>query len=75
MDHLTQLEPLLTREHVAKLFSVTPKTLDNWRCLGKGPKYLKFGARVLYRQEDVRNYVNGRVFASTSEYSAKRAGQ
>jgi helix-turn-helix protein len=71
MSHSKEIEPLLTREHVATLYNVTVKTLDNWRCLGKGPNFLKIGARVLYRKEDVVNYMNCRVFASTSEYNQR----
>jgi hypothetical protein len=28
-------------------------TFANWRCLGKGPRYIKAGGRVLYRLSDL----------------------
>lgn len=41
----------------AKLLGVSAKTLANWRCLGKGPTYIRLGnsprAQVLYRYEDL----------------------
>lgn len=41
----------------AKLLGVSAKTLANWRCLGKGPAYIRLGnsprAQVLYRYEDL----------------------
>lgn len=41
----------------AKLLGVSAKTLVNWRCLGKGPTYIRLGnsprAQVLYRYEDL----------------------
>ena len=38
-----------TQEHLAEHWHISPRTLEQWRWLGKGPKFLKIGARVLYR--------------------------
>ncbi|MFC7478427.1 helix-turn-helix transcriptional regulator [Dankookia sp. GCM10030260] len=44
--HLQQLE-------LALRWNLSPRTLERWRWLGKGPAYLKLGGRVAYRLEDV----------------------
>lgn len=36
--------------------SISTGTLNNWRALGVGPKFHKFGGRVLYRISDVEQY-------------------
>ncbi|NRB20482.1 MAG: DNA-binding protein [Rhodobacteraceae bacterium] len=43
----------MTQEQLADRWQISPRTLEQWRWLGKGPKFLKIGARVLYRDEDV----------------------
>ncbi len=47
--HLTQLD-------LARRWRVSPRTLERWRWLGQGPAYLKLGAVVAYREEDVLAY-------------------
>jgi hypothetical protein len=47
--HLNQLQ-------LAQRWSLSPRTLAQWRWLGKGPPYLKVGWRVLYRLEDIERY-------------------
>ncbi|MBF0097144.1 MAG: helix-turn-helix domain-containing protein [Magnetococcales bacterium] len=46
----------ITPFHLAQRWRITPKTLQNWRCDGKGPPYLKIGGRIVYRLEDVERY-------------------
>lgn len=38
--------------------AISLKTLANWRSLGYGPPYSKFGGRVLYRVSDVLFWEN-----------------
>lgn len=50
----------LNREQAAAILHVQPKTLANWACQGKGPKFRKPSARViLYAVEDLQAWVNG----------------
>ena len=63
------LTPLLTDEQVHQRYGPKPKTLANWRYEGKGPRFVKFGHLIRYRPEDLEEYLDGRVFKSTSEYS------
>ena len=43
-------DPLLPPEEAGAYLSTPPATLQWWRHLGRGPKYLKVGRRVFYRQ-------------------------
>lgn len=47
---------LLTTEEVAAYFRTVPATVRYWRHIGKGPRSLRVGRRVLYRASDVRTW-------------------
>ena len=55
----------LTQEQLARRWQVSPRTLEQWRWLGKGPRFLKIGARVLYREEDIEEYEAWRLCRNT----------
>lgn len=61
---------LLDTNNAAPLVGVKPKTLENWRTLGLGPKFIKSGARVNYDPADIEEWKAGRRVASTSEQIA-----
>jgi hypothetical protein len=42
---------LLTPRDLALRWSLSEKTLANWRAEYRGPKFLKLGGRVRYREE------------------------
>jgi hypothetical protein len=44
--HLTQLD-------LARRWRISPRTLEAWRSLRRGPVYLKLGGVVVYRAQDV----------------------
>lgn len=46
-------DKLLTTEEVAAHFRTVPATVRYWRHVGKGPRSLRVGRRVLYRTSDV----------------------
>ena len=46
--HLNQIE-------LAERWRISPRTLERWRWLGQGPRYLKIGG-VVYRIEDIEAY-------------------
>lgn len=58
--------PLLTESDVADLLRISVRTLQDYRCSGRGPKFVKIGRRIVYRQADVDAFIDARVFASTS---------
>ena len=41
---------------LARRWSLSERTLERWRWLGEGPRFLKLGGRVLYRLEDVEAF-------------------
>ena len=60
------MNTLLTPAEVARYLGVTVGTLSVWRCTGRYPlNFIKVGRRVMYRQSDVENFVNGRVYEHT----------
>lgn len=65
---------LLTTVEAAAYLRLSPRTLERFRVEGTGPKFLKAGggkrARVLYEPEELRNWLAGFAFNSTSEYQA-----
>ena len=56
----------MTQEQLADRWHISPRTLEQWRWLGKGPKFLKIGARVLYRNEDIDAFEAGQLCHNTS---------
>lgn len=46
----------LTQVQLADRWHISPRTLEQWRWLGKGPRFLKIGARVLYDEDEVEAY-------------------
>ena len=56
----------MTQEQLAARWQMSPRTLEQWRWLGKGPRFLKIGARVLYREEDVEAWEAAQVCQNTS---------
>ena len=59
IHHLNQVE-------LSRRWSISPRTLERWRWLGQGPRYLKIGGRVVYRLDDVEAYEAQQVRTSTA---------
>jgi predicted DNA-binding transcriptional regulator AlpA len=62
---------LLDPRETAKLFKVSPKTLERMRQVGDGPRFVKIGRRILYERSAIEEYLNHRSFNSTSEYDSR----
>ena len=60
--------PLVDVIEVAEYLGLSVSTLNKWRCLGGGPKFLKLGRAVRYSIPDLQNYIIRRQVQSTSEY-------
>jgi predicted DNA-binding transcriptional regulator AlpA len=58
---------LLTTEEAAERIGWVPNTLEKKRVTGAGPKYLKLGRSVRYRESDLENWLSARLIQSTSE--------
>ena len=57
----------LTNDEAAAFLRLSPRTLEKQRVLGGGPRYRKFGARVLYAVGDLRAWADGRAYGMTSD--------
>ncbi|HAS89510.1 MAG TPA: DNA-binding protein [Desulfovibrio sp.] len=51
------MQGLLSTKEAAEKLGLSPGTLEVWRCLGKGPRYIKIGRRVGYDLKDLDAYV------------------
>jgi hypothetical protein len=58
MQHVDQKD-------LAKRWLISPRTLEQWRWQGKGPRYVKVGARVIYPLPEVEAYEAARLHANT----------
>jgi hypothetical protein len=58
---------LLTTKEAAMEMRMKPGTLEVWRVYGTGPKFLKVGRLVRYRQADLESFMQSSVKQSTSE--------
>ena len=54
-----------TQDELAARWKMSPRTLEQWRWLGKGPKFLKIGARVLYPDDEIEDYEAGQLCQNT----------
>jgi hypothetical protein len=59
-------ETCLNQTDLARRWRISPRTLERWRWLREGPRYLKLGGRVLYRVADIEAYEQSIVRSSTS---------
>ena len=60
----------LSPKQAAELIGISASTLAKLRLSGDGPSFLKLGKRVAYRPQDLEDWINQRVFRSTSEYAS-----
>ena len=58
---------LLTQSDAAKLLRLSERTLERLRVTGGGPKFIKAGRSVRYREADLEAWIDARVVNSTSE--------
>jgi len=52
-------------------FPCSVSTLETYATRGGGPRFYKVGRRVLYREADVRRWIEGRTQGPFSSTSAK----
>lgn len=57
----------LTTDEAAVFLRLSPRTLEKQRVLGGGPRFRKFGARVVYAAEDLRTWADSRAYDMTSD--------
>lgn len=59
----TQADRFSTTAEVAERYRTAPGTVRYWRHAGKGPKGVKIGTRVLYRESELRRWESEREAA------------
>lgn len=66
----------LTNDEAAAFLRLSPRTLEKQRVIGGGPRFRKFGRRVMYAVTDLEAWADARSFEATfdPEYAAHRAG-
>ena len=67
-DQPAKVETLLTTEQAAWLLGISRKTLERMRVEGRGPKFVKIGRCVRYRQHDLLTWISTNTHQSTSEF-------
>ena len=65
---------LLTQQEAAEETRLSERTLERHRLAGTGPKFVRLGRRVLYRRQDVEEWIAANICRSTSEADAMAGG-
>lgn len=70
-DPTTQTRPLvaprLTEQELAERWNMSPRSLQQWRLRGQGPRYLKLGTAVRYPLEWVEEFEAENARSHTSD--------
>ena len=70
----TVLCPLLTADQAGVYLHLHRRTLANMRSQGRGPRYVRSGARALYRLSDLDAFLDEHTYAHMADERARRAG-
>ena len=65
VQKITPFRVALTTREAARYLGLAVSTLNKWRCYGSGPKYLKLGRAVRYRQDELDVFLEARLHRST----------
>lgn len=58
------------QKQLAARWNISEASLERWRSVGVGPKFLKILGRVLYRQADIEAYEESCLSTSTKTVAA-----
>ncbi len=67
MGTVNALESLLNEHDVARITGLSVATVRRWRLLRQGPKYIKIGAAVRYKPEDISAWIASRPAGGAQE--------
>jgi hypothetical protein len=56
----------LNQRELAERWNISARSLERWRWIGEGPRFLKLGGRVVYRLEDIEAYEAEQLRDSTT---------
>lgn len=57
----------LTNDEAADFLNLSPRTLEKQRVVGGGPRFRKFGRRVVYAVDDLERWADARACETTSD--------
>ncbi len=60
VEHLNQTD-------LARRWTISPRTLERWRWLGQGPRFIKVGGRVIYRVAEIEAFEAQQTRISTAD--------
>ena len=58
---------LLSTPQAANYLGVSTHALVKWRVSGYGPRFCQLGRRILYRRDEIDNWISGKIRRSTSD--------
>lgn len=61
------IEELLVTKEAARIVKLSPRTLENQRLRGGGPRYIKLGGAVRYRIQDLEEWIASHTKRNTAE--------
>ena len=70
VDTTDPADTILLPAQVAEMLFTTEASLAQMRSRGNGPKFVKMGSRVLYRLNDIREFLDARTVTRTGEQLA-----
>jgi len=59
--------PFMDTAEAAEFLKLSPRTLEKQRVVGGGPRFRKFGSRVLYALADLKAWADERAYQNTSQ--------
>jgi hypothetical protein len=62
-----KMTPLVNEFAVSETLGVSVATVRRWRLLGAGPRFLKIGAAVRYRPEDLTTWLDSRPAGGSAQ--------
>ncbi len=63
----------ITQAELARRWSISPRTLERWRWIGEGPRFLKIGGRVIYSLDEIEAFELRQTRSSTADAPQVRA--
>lgn len=65
------LDNLMNEKEAAGILCYSVRALQNWRCRGGGPKFIKVSSRsIRYQRRDLNEWIEERKISNTAQYAA-----
>lgn len=67
MNTIAERDPTYDEDEVAARFRISVKTVQKWRQTNRGPRYVKVGRLVRYRESDIQAWLNEQTRTNTTQ--------